>query len=678
MTWSRAFHPAVLLGALLYISMSNGWAQSSDFTYQGQLQDGGSPATGAYDLQCRLFDALVGGNQVGSTQVLEDVPVAEGIFTITLDFGAEAFPGEGRFLEIAGRPGARGGAFTTLTPLQQITTTPYALHSLNATMAQTAELANSVSDGSVGENQVDSSAVQLRILGQCAGDSSIRVVNEDGTVECHLDANSGDITSVIAGSGLSGGGTTGAVTLNVAAPISVSGVGNSPLILAQNNEPTLYGRAIEGQANGPNGYGVIGSAAVGSGVLGKTSSDSGFGVEGSAFGSAAGSGVYGRYYGAGSGYGVTGSAGTATAIGVMAFNTATTGQAHAVKGQSESTSARSIAGFAFADSGTATGIYGTTTSPSGYGAHGRASDTLNAGLGNGTGVFGESAGGSGVAGASSSGPGVSGSSATGWGVSGGSLTLYGVFGLGPTGVRGETQSTTGFGVAGVNNGGGASVSWGVYGQNTSTGGYGVEGYNPNGVGVRGNGGVYAGQFIGNVQVLGTLSKSAGSFQIDHPLDPENKYLFHSFVESPEMKNIYEGIVELDANGEAWVELPGYFEALNRDFRYQLTALGAGAPYLHVADPVTGNRFRIAGGAPQQEISWQVTGVRKDAYAETHPIEVEVDKPEAERGKYLHPELFGESDEKSIAAVSKPVFPSQVAQAPVPESGVELMEERDNQ
>lgn len=149
-------------------------------------------------------------------------------------------------------------------------------------------------------------------------------------------------------------------------------------------------------------------------------------------------------------------------------------------------------------------------------------------------------------------------------------------------------------------------------------------------------------FGSNLQVLGTLSKSSGSFKIDHPLDPANKFLFHSFVESPDMKNIYDGVVQLDARGEAIVDMPAYFEALNRDFRYQLTSLGVASPALHIADEIAGGRFRIAGGVPGHRVSWQVTGTRQDAWAMAHRIVVEVDKEGAEKGRYLHPELHGAS------------------------------------
>ncbi len=160
-------------------------------------------------------------------------------------------------------------------------------------------------------------------------------------------------------------------------------------------------------------------------------------------------------------------------------------------------------------------------------------------------------------------------------------------------------------------------------------------------------GGWAGYFNGDVDVTGTLSKGGGSFKIDHPLDPENKYLYHSFVESPDMMNVYNGNVVTDANGEAVIELPGYFDALNRDFRYQLTAIGGPGPNLYVAEKIANNRFRIAGGEPGMEVSWQVTGVRKDAFAQANRIQVEVDKAKTERGKYLHPQAFGLGKEYEI-------------------------------
>ena len=158
---------------------------------------------------------------------------------------------------------------------------------------------------------------------------------------------------------------------------------------------------------------------------------------------------------------------------------------------------------------------------------------------------------------------------------------------------------------------------------------------------------YAGFFEGRVHVTGTLSKGSGSFKIDHPLDPGEKYLSHSFVESPDMMNVYNGNVVLDEQGEAWVSFPAYFDALNKDFRYQLTAIGAPGPNLYVAQEIHDNQFGIAGGQPGMKVSWQVTGIRQDRFAEAHPLQVEEDKPESERGLYLHPKLYGQPEEKGI-------------------------------
>ena len=171
----------------------------------------------------------------------------------------------------------------------------------------------------------------------------------------------------------------------------------------------------------------------------------------------------------------------------------------------------------------------------------------------------------------------------------------------------------------------------------------------------------AGKFDGNVEVTGVLSKGGGSFKIDHPLDPENKYLSHSFVESPDMKNIYDGVVSLDQNGEAVVEMPEWFGTLNRDFRYLLTAVGAPMPGLYIAEEITNNRFKISGGMAGMKVSWQVTGIRQDAWANKNRIKVEEDKSELERGHYLHPEAFGKAEERSVEWAKNPELMREIKQ-----------------
>jgi hypothetical protein len=269
------------------------------------------------------------------------------------------------------------------------------------------------------------------------------------------------------------------------------------------------------------------------------------------------------------------------------------------------------------------GVYGTSTDS--YGVYGKSTNSYGVyGVGGNAGVTGNSSDGYGVVGISTDGEGVYGTSTDGYGVHGYSYSQHGVYGKTSgnwsyhSGVYGEAVNDHANGVTGWNTGAGV----GVYGYSASG---------------------YAGKFSGPVDVTGNLTKGGGGFKIDHPLDPENQYLYHSFVESPDMKNVYDGVVVLDANGAAWVELPEWFEALNKDFRYQLTPIGAPGPNLYIAQEIQNNRFQIAGGTPGMKVSWQVTGIRHDPWAEAHPIPVEEEKPPEERGTYLHPVEYGKPE-----------------------------------
>src|SRR5262249_25907102 len=149
---------------------------------------------------------------------------------------------------------------------------------------------------------------------------------------------------------------------------------------------------------------------------------------------------------------------------------------------------------------------------------------------------------------------------------------------------------------------------------------------------------FAAWFVGDVQIDGDLTASSANaaiknFKIDHPIDPEHKYLMHSCVESSERKNVYDGIVVLDDGGRAIVEMPDWFEALNCDFRYQLTCIGGFAP-VYIAEEIRDGRFTIAGGRVGLKVSWMVTGVRHDACAQAHPLIVEQNKEEANVGRYV--------------------------------------------
>lgn len=293
-------------------------------------------------------------------------------------------------------------------------------------------------------------------------------------------------------------------------------------------------------------------------------------------------------------------------------------------------------------------------------------------------------GATGINASSDTGTAVQGVSDRGTGVSGGA----GFGGVGVSGISSQGNSISpGIGVLAVSDNGSAVNARSINGEGvraSSTSAIGVHGTSHSNVGVWGectdfsfgvvgrapNAGIAAfnpnnnhaaylasdccaAWLTGDVVVTGKLFKGGGGFQIDHPQYPETKYLSHSFVESSEMKNVYDGAVIADGNGESLVELPEWFEAVNRELRYQLTPVGTGAPDLHIQEEVKNNRFRIAGAKPGQKVCWQVTGVRHDLWANANRIIVEADKPVSERDHYLHPDLHGVDAEKSIARVRHP-------------------------
>lgn len=252
------------------------------------------------------------------------------------------------------------------------------------------------------------------------------------------------------------------------------------------------------------------------------------------------------------------------------------------------------------------------------------------------------------------------SSGAAWGVSGqieaaasGQAAVYGsnlrnngghgVLGIGYNGIVGETNYRDGFGVYGHN--------YDALGPLTSNavGTYGL-GY----IGVWGDD-LGTGGF--SIYANGDLG-AAGfkSFQIDHPADPENKYLKHFSIESDEVLNMYRGTIPFDANGEAIVELPDYVALVNVNYSYTLTPVGAYAP-LYVKEEISNGKFVIAGGNPSMKVSWVVYGERNDPYAVQNSDEkiVEPEKEDWNKGKYLKPELYGQSDDLKIV---KPLPPAE--------------------
>lgn len=278
----------------------------------------------------------------------------------------------------------------------------------------------------------------------------------------------------------------------------------------------------------------------------------------------------------------------------------------------------------------------------------------------------------------------------------------GVFGQGFNGSAGEANNTAGFGVFGENiraaNGirpnnpaaGMGSIGFvGALAQTQVNGGVGLLGINvaPDRTGATfDNAGVEEQGFVGvlgltntaaigygvlssgdiggtqNLFVLGDLQAGgAKSFVIDHPFDPANKYLKHFAIESNEVLNMYRGTVQLNANGEATVTLPNYFEAVNTNFSYNLTAIGTAAPNVYVKKEVSNNTFVITGGQPNQKISWQVTAERNDKYMAAHPEAKldEVAKPAHLVGKYVHPEVYGKTVKDALIKINAPLQKSVI-------------------
>ena len=225
-------------------------------------------------------------------------------------------------------------------------------------------------------------------------------------------------------------------------------------------------------------------------------------------------------------------------------------------------------------------------------------------------------------------------------------------GLNGYGVRGHHNASGNYGLIGHSNAGvfgrcynaAHSGVIGYYSSNIGSlgkGSAGVDGWSPAGYGVHGGStSGYAGYFDGDVHVAGTLSKSFGSFVIDHPLDPMNKTLRHMFVESPEALCIYRGKIALDASGEAVVTLPSYFAALTKEEEATVSLTSIGKPFLAGYEWLSDHSaFKVYGEAGR-EISWVAYADRDDPAARKLTRPVEEDKgPQnklCDRGKLLNP------------------------------------------
>ena len=395
------------------------------------------------------------------------------------------------------------------------------------------------------------------------------------------------------GDGNSGYGIYGLATNNIGVYGTSSGTNSNGIATAA---------GLFGTGSSPTAIGVVGSVTSSNPAIMASNTGTGVGLSGS---SAAAYGLYGISNGSNN------NSGQVTAAGVYGYSATATG----VAGVSNSIGNPGIYGY----NPVGNGGYGQSDS-NGSGLYGLSRSAAGAG------VFGNNSAASGAA------IGVQGTVTNGAGYGGLFLNYAGSGSA--VALQGSTSSTAGIGVVGGGNGG---SSVGIYGSNTS--------------------GALAGFFNANVQINGTLTASAKNFKIDHPLDPANKYLVHSCIESNEQINLYRGNISLDSNGRAMVEMPAWFAAENGDLSYQLTCVGGYSP-VYVDREMTDNRFEIAGGKPGMKVCWQVTGARQDAYAKAHPLQVEEVKSDRDRGKYLDPGDYGKPAKEGIGALppALPVTP----------------------
>jgi hypothetical protein len=462
----------------------------------------------------------------------------------------------------------------------------------------------------------------------------------------------GTITGVTtgAGSGLSGGGTTGSLTLSLlktcstnqvlrwsgaawaCATIGGTGTVTSVALAAPAADFKVSGSPITGAGTLDLAWTVTPASANTANAIVKRDGSGNFAANAVTANSVTGSTVTGT---------------TVNAVDVNLSDTAIISSTNfnAIVATSSSTLATTVSAFASAASGPTIAVEGQTNSsdPGAKGVLG----VDNATVGTGEGVNGVSL--------SPVGLGVAGQG----GSSSFSSTALTWMGIQPIGMLGDSSLSGGVGVHAT-----ADDGYALRADNNS--GYPTVDFRNSGNGLSFTAGGNTG-FVdifpsGDLTVSGTIHAGVKDFRIDHPLDPSGKYLTHASIESSEMLNLYTGNAVLGADGSAAVSLPDWFTALNDDFRYQLTPIG-GFAQLYIAEEITGNQFRIAGGRAGMKVSWQVTGVRQDAYAKAHPLVVESDKQGEERGHYLHPDAFGQPLEMGITAVHRAKLHAQRAAKP---------------
>ncbi|MBN2383322.1 hypothetical protein JXQ70_10600 [bacterium] len=758
----RAMNSILCLILISMLTLTSAVAQTSQGTglsYQGRLNDGGSPADGLYDFEFTLYDGPDPSvdNPVTTPIQIADVQVSDGLFTVEIDFG-DNFQGDARWLEI--KVGPSGGTLTQLLPTQLLTSVPYAVHalSINDTGVTAGTYGSSTliprltigSDGRISSvtnltldprdndcnasNELNSSltmiGTQLQLTdagGTLSQDLSSLVDDEDWawssgsgltgnlyrTGKVGIGTNNPDYDFVIerqANANINPMAVFRTIGTNSAAAVRFTNAssnffnmgitGNNDFALAYNNNISLSSDLVRITSAGNVGIGttspsyplhVVTDQAYGGYFDSTATTGTARGLHGRAEGAAGGAvgtlhyglygsaknaynnvGVFGEASGGTNNYGgyfsgqlyASGNTGIGKTLPTAKLHVLQINAAEAVRiedetgdttpfvidqdgnvgiGQPTPLAPLHVSGDTLVDGLFAVG----TTAPSAY-VHivnqGSAYSAFRVDdeVGDTTPFVISNVGSIGIRTSSPEAPldfvfndrtvqfakfeyGFP------WNISSAVIAKDSEDTMGALAHERhqfEENWTYRYGVYAIAEDTTSSRNYGIYAA-ASEGTYN-----------------WAGYFEGDVTVTGNLSKGSGSFKIDHPLDPENKYLQHSFVESPDMMNVYNGNVVLDENGEYIVTLPDWFEALNKEFRYQLTCIGGFAP-VYIAEEMNERTFKIAGGTPGLKVSWQITGIRQDPYAAANPIPVELDKAESDKGKFLHPEAYGYDRDKGI-------------------------------
>ncbi|MNS25490.1 Collagen triple helix repeat protein [compost metagenome] len=658
----------ILSIAIAFAAIQVGTAQAPQkFNYQGVARNntGAALANQSLGLRISILDGSSSGTVVYSetqsattnTYGLYNISVGNGT-PVTGTMAAVNWGTGDKYMKVEIDP-AGGTSYTNLGATQLLSV-PFALHAANGGVAgpagpqgpqgpvgATGAQGPAGPVGPAGASGATGATGAQGIAGPQGPAGSANISGTTNTLVKFTGAATGG-NSQLTDDGTSVGVNTGSLSPNIKFQVTAGAIGNAMRATLTGTPATSIATAGSVYGESTTGIGVIGVSGTQNGVYGLSTGTLGgtvgvaTGTGNGIWGVATGAGVAGFFDGGVSGRGIV------VSTGASGFGTSTpSGRLHVMQPATPVPAIdtfAAITGYSYTAQGCLKGgVFGTYNGSNyGAGVQGTGYNGVNNqdantifGLGNqDLGVYG-SANTAGVEGTSAGGIGVVGyNKNSSFAATTGGGNTYGVYGYANT-IGGATAPTT---------------RYGVYGYAT---------------GATTN---YAGYFSGNVQITGSIAKGSGTFKIDHPVDPENKYLYHSFVESPDMMNIYNGNITTDANGYATVKLPEYFESLNQDFRYQLTVIGTFAQAI-VAQEVSGNEFRIQTNQPGIKVSWQVTGIRHDKYANAHRVVPEVEKEPQFKGRYLHAAEWGMPQDRSIDAITRPKDHMNVEKTTTPERKV---------